>query len=78
MRIFGVNLVFTMLILVPANHVITKRGYPLGSFGVYETMSYVLVGAATNSIGRWRIKRWRAVRGTTERARILKERSPLN
>ena len=78
MRIFGLNLVFTMLILVPANLVITKRGYPFGSFGVYEIMSYVLVGAATTSIGRWRIKRWRALRGTTERVRILKERLPLN
>ena len=109
-RIFVFNLAVTLLILVPANLLIGKRGYPLGymavvliaagfamtlgtnsftipmpvrmppslgafgSSGVYEIMAYVLVVAATTSIGRWRIKRWWAIRGTTERVRPLKDK----
>ena len=109
MRIFGLNLVLAMFILVLANLIITKRGYPFGyvcvvllsvvlavvvgtnsftipmpvrmppslgafgSSGVYEIMSYVLVVAATSSIGRWRIKRWWAVRGSTERVTASKD-----
>ncbi len=110
LRILGLNLAVTALLLVPANLFITKGGYSFGfvsvvlltavlavtvgtnsftipmpvrmppslgafgSSGVYEIMAYVLVVAATTSIGRWRIKRWWAIRGTTERVRPLKDK----
>ena len=49
----------------------------LGSSGAYEIMAYVLAVAATTSIGRWRIRRWWAIHGTTERVRLVKDRSTI-
>lgn len=47
------------------------------SSGAYEIMAYVLAVTATTSIGRWRIKRWWALRGTTERVRPPKDRATI-
>jgi len=113
LRILGLNLLVMGLFMVPANLIVTKRGYPFGyvavvviaagfataigtnsftipmpvrlppSFsafgaaGVYEIMAYVLVVTATTSIGRWRVKRWFAIRGTTERVRRSHDRTTL-
>lgn len=48
-----------------------------GSSGAYEIMAYVLAVAATNSIGRWRIKRWWAFHGTTQRVRPPRGRATV-
>ncbi|MBG0738040.1 hypothetical protein IV500_01130 [Paeniglutamicibacter antarcticus] len=113
MRILGLNLAVTALLLVPANLITTKRGYPFGyisvlllvavlavivgtnsftipmpvrmppsigafgSSGVYEIMAYVLAVAATPSISRWRIKKWWAIRGTTQRVRTSHSKTTI-
>lgn len=45
-----------------------------GAAGIYEIMAYVLAVTATTSIGRWRVKRWWGIHGTTKPVTRPKDR----
>jgi hypothetical protein len=49
LRIFGINLAVTFLLMVPANLLRTKRDYPLGYFSVIAIVTVAAVTLGTNS-----------------------------